>query len=172
MHYFKTALFCFALCAMSPAAVVADDNPLEPMNRLVGTWINKTYQNKAEWTPEAQTATGKETIKWVLDKKFIQGDMSSPDGAKGHWLMNYDEQAKVYRHWFFGNELQFPRGNAVGRWNAKAERMDWKIDFGNGNRGEMILKFHNKDKWEWTLTIRDATGKLMIDNGGTQTRKK
>jgi hypothetical protein len=151
---------------------VADDNPLEPMNRRVGTWINKTYENKAEWTPEAQTATGKETIKWVLDKKFIQGDMITQDGAKGHWLMNYDEQAKVYRTWFFGNELQFPRGDAVGRWNAKTERMDWEIDFGNGNRGEMTLKFHNKDKWEWTLTIRDATGKLMIDNGGTQTRKK
>ena len=83
---------------------------------LIAEWINKIYENKAEWTPKKQTSTGKETIKWVLDKKFIQGDLISQDGAKkGHWLMNYDEEAKVYRNWFFGNELQFPRGGSVER---------------------------------------------------------
>ncbi|MEJ6571216.1 MAG: hypothetical protein QNL01_01150 [Akkermansiaceae bacterium] len=50
--------------------------------------------------------------------------------------------------------------------------MDWKIDFGNGHRGKMTWLLRNKDKLEWTLTIRNATGRLMINNGGTQTRKK
>ncbi|MFP6692580.1 MAG: hypothetical protein VB875_06170 [Pirellulales bacterium] len=173
MPYFKTALFwCFALCATSSAAVLADENPLEPLNRRVGTWVIKTYQKKAEWTPEERTATGEETINWVLDKKFIQGDVIYADGGKGHWLMNYDAEAEVYRSWFFGNQNEFPRGDTVGRWNPKAERMDWKLDLGNGFRGEMTFQFTGKDKFEWALTIRDANGKLMMDTGGTQTRKK
>ncbi|MFP6668100.1 MAG: hypothetical protein VB876_12350, partial [Pirellulales bacterium] len=60
------------------------------MNRRVGTWVIKTYQKKAEWTSEERTTTGEETINWVLDKKFIQGDVIYADGGKEHWLMNYD----------------------------------------------------------------------------------
>jgi len=175
MHYFKTALLCFfALSATTVTTVRADDNPLEPMNRRVGTWVHKVYQKKAAWTPEERTSTGEETIKWVLDKKFIQGDSINTDwDAEGHFLSIYDAEAKVYRSWFFGNKQgQFPRGDAVGHWDPKTERMDWKIDFGGDLRGKMFFQFTGKDKMEWALTIRDGSGTLMMDTGGTQTRKK
>ena len=61
---------------------LAKDDPLEPLNRRVGAWVTKEYLKKAVWTPEAQTNTGVETIKWVLDKKLIQGDVIFPDGKK------------------------------------------------------------------------------------------
>ena len=84
MRYRKTALFlCLTLYVTSGDAVFADDDPLEPLNRRVGTWVNKIHEKRAEWTPEERTFTGEETIKWVLDKKFIQGDMIRADGAKG-----------------------------------------------------------------------------------------
>lgn len=169
---FIAALIVTATVATTSAAVFADDDPLEPMNRRIGTWVAKNYQKKAAWTPEARTFTGVETVKWVLDKKFIQGDVISSDGRKALWLVNYDSEAKVYRSWIFDNQYGFPRGDTVGRWNAKANRMDWKVDFGNGVHGKMIFKDLDKDTFEWSLIAHDANGKLMFDGGGTQTRKK
>ena len=165
------ALIVTATVATTSATVVADDDPLEPLNRRIGTWVHKNYHKKAPWTPEAKTISGEETVKWVLNKKYIQGDVIHDDGTKAHWLVTYDSEAKVYRSWFFHTQ-HFPRGETVGRWDAKAERMDWKMDLGNGLRAEMSFKRSGKDKIVWTMTIRDASGKLMFDGGGTQTRKK
>ena len=33
------------------------------------------------------------------------------------------------------------------------------------------FQFSGKDKMEWSLKAHDANGKLMLDIGGTQTRK-
>ena len=153
-------------------SVRADDNPLEPLNRRIGTWTYTLYQKKAAWTPKGRTTTGEETIKWVLDKKFIQIDGTNADGTKGCGLITYDAEAKVYRSWFFGNQNEFPRGDSVGRWDPKTERMAWNLDFGGDLRGEMFFQFTGKDKMEWALTIRDGGGKVMMETGGTQTRKK
>ena len=158
--------------ATTSAAVFADDNASEPMNRRIGTWVIKNYENKAAWTPEATTYTGVETVKWVLDKKFIKGDVLNSDGRKGLWLMNYDLVAKVYRFWFFDSRYAIPRGNTVGRWNAKAKRMDWKTDLGNGVHGKMTFEHVDDDTSRWSLIAHDANGKLMLDMGGTLTRKK
>lgn len=165
-------LLTISLAVLATITTVrADEDPLEPLNRRVGTWVNKNYQKKAAWTPEPGTVTGEETVKWVLDKKFLQGEVVSTRG-KGLWLLNYDAETKVYRTWFFGsNPGEFPRGEAAGKWDPKKERMEWKMDFGGDLRGEMFFQFSGKDKMAWGLTIRDGTGKLMMDTGGTQTRK-
>jgi len=77
--------------ALSALAILtsaqADDDPLEPLNRRIGTWANTTYQKQAAWTPEERTTTGEETIKWILDKKFIQIDVINADGTKGRSLI-------------------------------------------------------------------------------------
>lgn len=70
------------------SADLPEDDPLEPLNRRVGTWFNKIVHKKAEWTPEERTTTGDETIKWVMDGAFIQGDTTDTDGSKTHWLGN------------------------------------------------------------------------------------
>ena len=153
------------------AADMAKDDPLEPLNRRVGTWVNTNYHKKAEWTPEAGTTTGEETISWVLDKNFIQGETSYPNGTKGRFLMNYDRDVKVYRTWYFDNRNAFPRGESIGRWDAEKERMDWEMGFGNGVTGKMVFQYTGKDKMEWSLEAHDANGKIMLDVGGIQTRK-
>ena len=103
-------------------SVQADEDPLEPLNRRIGTWANTTYQKKAAWTPKERTTTGEETIKWILDKKFIQIDVTNADDTKGRSLITYDSEAKVYRSWFFGNQNEFPRGDSIGRWDPKTDR--------------------------------------------------
>ena len=101
----------------------------------------------------------------------MNDDVIHDDGTKAHWLVTYDSEAKVYRSWFFHTK-HFPRGESVGRWDAKNERMEVKMDIGNGFRGDMGIQWSGKDKVVWTRTIRDAGGKLMFDGGGTITRKK
>ena len=161
--------------ALSALAILtsaqADDDPLEPLNRRIGTWANTTYQKQAAWTPEERTTTGEETIKWILDKKFIQIDVNNADGTKGRSLITYDAEAKVYRSWFFGNQNEFPRGESIGRWDSRTDRMDWTLDFGGDLRGKMFFQLSGKDKMDWALTIRDGSGKLMMKTGGSQTRK-
>ena len=125
--------------ALSALAILtsaqADDDPLEPLNRRIGTWANTTYQKQAAWTPEERTTTGEETIKWILDKKFIQIDVTNADDTKGRSLITYDSEAKVYRSWFFGNQNEFPRGDSIGRWDPKTDRRDWTLDLGDDLRG-------------------------------------
>jgi len=161
--------------ALSALAILtsaqADDDPLEPLHRRIGTWANTTYQKQAAWTPEERTTTGEETNKWILDKKFIQIDVINADGTKGRSLITYDAEAKVYRSWFFGNQNEFPRGESIGRWDSRTDRMDWTLDFGGDLRGKMFFQFSGKDKMYWALTIRDGSGKLMMKTGGSQTRK-
>ncbi len=67
----KNVLVALAALAILTSAQ-ADDDPLEPLNRRIGTWANTTHQKQAVWTPEERTTTGEETSKWILDKKFIQ----------------------------------------------------------------------------------------------------
>ncbi len=172
MHFFKSCMLCFIVLSAMSVAVRAQDGSLEPLSRRVGRWVNERYEKKAEWTPKERTTTGEQNFKLVLDKNFIQGDLINKDGSKGHSLMTYDTDAKVYRWWFFGNKREFIKGGAVGRWDPKTERMDWKWEYGDGLRGKMTWQFTGKDKMEWELTILDGSGKLMLHNGGTQTRKK
>ncbi len=176
MLFAKSFCFCcLSLIVIGSATPVGDapvgNDPLEPLNRRVGSWINKVVEKKAAWNPVERTIAGEEKIQWVLDKNFIQGDMVMEDGAKGRWFIKYDADAKVYRSWFFGNN-SFPGGDTIGRWNPKLERMDWEFKVGNDHHGKMRFQFSGQDKMEWKITIHDGRGQLMIESVGVQTRKK
>ena len=173
MSYSNCALLlCITLHVTSGTVVFAADDPIEPLNRRVGVWTTKTTFKKVEWTPEERTVTGVETIKWILDNKLLQGDVVAADGTKSHWLMNYDAEAEVYRYWYFDNKNSFPRGNSVGHWNARSGRIDWNVDVGNGFRGKSSWQYSSKDKLDWSMTVSDPNGKLMMDMRGTLTRNK
>ena len=172
MKVFPQLLLCsIVLTLVSVTNVLADEDPTQLLNRRVGTWQTESYQKKAEWTPTEKTSSGEETVKWVLDKQYIHGEVAYDDGSKGIWMMNFDKESEVYRAWYFGNRNEIPRGNTVGKWDEKTERVIFKQDLGTDFEGEMTFKFSGKNKIEWTYRIRDKTGKLMLDNGGTATRK-
>ena len=170
-----SCLICITLMFLGAGVAGGDDsdrnNPLEPLNRRVGTWLNKVVEKKAAWNPAERTGMGEETIKWVLDKSFIEGDVVMTDGLKGHWLIHYDEESKAYGSWFFGNK-SFPRGETVGRWNPKLERMDWRFKVGPDLHGKMHFQFLGPDKMEGEIAIHDGRGQLMLETFGVQTRKR
>ena len=80
------------------AQLVDNIDFIAPLRRRIGTWSNKIVQKKSAWNPQQITVMGEENIQWVLDNKFIQGDTTMEDGTKGHWLMTYDPEAKVYHN--------------------------------------------------------------------------
>ena len=164
---------CIAIHTMSGVHAVAEDDPLEPLSRRVGTWVIKNTIKKAEWTPKEITTTGEETIEWTLDKKFIQGKAKiKTDDTKSLWMSNYDAEAKVYRNWYFDNKGAFPRGKSIGRWDAKKKTMNWEIEIAPGLEAKAQWKYVSEDKFEWSMTIHNDEGKLMFVVEGTQTRKK
>lgn len=148
-----------------------DDNIdfIAPLRRRIGTWSNKIVQKKSAWNPQQRTVMGKEKIQWILDEKFIQGDTTMEDGTKGHWLMTYDPEAKVYRNWFFSN-TSFPKGDSIGRWNSELEQMEFEFKFDENLYGQMRFQFMNDNKLEWEVTIHDDGGQLMMETIGVQTR--
>ena len=142
---------------------------IAPLRRRIGTWSNKIVQKKSAWNPQQRTVMGKENIQWILDDKFIQGDTTMEDGTKGHWLMTYDPEAKVYRNWFFSN-TSFPKGDSIGRWNSELEQMEFEFKFDENLYGQMRFQFVNDNKLEWEVTIHDDGGQLMMETIGVQTR--
>ena len=142
---------------------------IAPLRRRIGTWSNKIVQKKSAWNPQQRTVMGKENIQWILDDKFIQGDTTMEDGTKGHWLMTYDPEAKVYRNWFFSS-TSFPKGDSIGRWNSELEQMEFEFKFDENLYGQMRFQFVNDNKLEWEVTIHDDGGQLMMETIGVQTR--
>ena len=140
-----------------------------PLRRRIGTWSNKVVEKRSAWNPEEKTVRGEEEIQWILDNKFIQGDVTMEDGSIGHWLTNYDPQGKVYRSWFFGNNT-FPKGDSIGRWNSELETMEWEFEVDENLYGQMKFQFMGNDKMEWVITIHDDDGQLMMKTVGVQTR--
>ena len=151
------------------AQLVDNIDFIAPLRRRIGTWSNKIVQKKSTWNPQQITVMGEENIQWILDNKFIQGDTTMEDGTKGHWLMTYDPEAKVYRNWFFSN-TSFPKGDSIGRWNSELEQMEFEFEVDENLYGQMRFQFMNDNKLEWEVTIHDDGGQLMMETVGVQTR--
>ena len=151
------------------AQLVDNIDFIAPLRRRIGTWSNKIVQKKSAWNPQQITVMGEENIQWILDNKFIQGDTTMEDGTKGHWLMTYDPEAKVYRNWFFSN-TSFPKGDSIGRWNSELEQMEFEFEVDENLYGQMRFQFMNDNKLEWEVTIHDDSGQLMMETSGVQTR--
>ena len=91
---------------------------------------------------------------------------------KSTGLMVYDQQTKQYRNWWFDNKGVLPVAIIQGRWDAESETLLFRSDLGNGNIQTMNLVFTNKDRFDWTVIIRNQDGRLMMDMVGHTVRKK
>ena len=151
------------------AQLVDNIDFIAPLRRRIGIWSNKIVQKKSAWNPQQITVMGEENIQWILDNKFIRGDTTMEDGTKGHWLMTYDPEAKVYRNWFFSN-TSFPKGDSIGRWNSELEQMEFEFEVDENLYGQMRFQFMNDNKLQWEVTIHDDGGQLMMETVGVQTR--
>lgn len=167
-----TSVVIFLLLLATNHYVIAED-PEEILQRRVGTWITQATSKKAEWTPEEVTTKGEETISWKLDKHVLEFEgWANPNNHKSLGLMVYDRQSKLYRSWFFNNHGVIPRSETAGTWDEENQTLHLRSDLGNGNRQDLKLVYTNKDRFDWTMVIRNKDGRLMMDVVGHSTRKK
>jgi len=165
------AIFVFALLGTDHHLNAED--PEEILQRRVGTWITETTSKKAEWTQKEVTTKGEETIRWKLDKSILEFEgWANPNNHKSLGLMVYDQQSQLYRSWFFNNQGVIPRSETSGSWDAESQTLHLRSDLGNGNMQQLNLVYTNKDRFDWTMIIRNKDGRLMMDVVGHTIRKK
>lgn len=162
----------------SPAAVRADE-PAKPVPELkvvelmVGTWDEVVTQKPAEWTPQGGTQKAVSKKAWALDGKFLRMEGSwNPGKVEFVSYLTYDPATKEYRHWYFDSGGSFPRGTAHGAWDEKTRTMTWTSTDEFGNKSVGKTKIIDKDTHEWTVTVTDPNGKLMLDLHSKNTRRK
>jgi hypothetical protein len=159
-----------ALTGLSNNAIAED--PVEILQRRVGTWITETTYRKAEWTPDSVTTKGEETVRWILDNSVLSTEgWSNPGDNKSTGLIIYDQQTMQYRSWWFNNKGVLPRSDTTGKWDAESETILFRSDLRNGNRQTLNLVLTSKDRFDWTMIIRNQDGRLMMDVVGHTTRK-
>ena len=165
-------LALFSFYGISRGDLAAKDDPLEPLNLIVGTWDTEITLKKAAWTPLEIKSKGENTVQWILGNKFIESksNFASID-SESLELVNYDSKDGIYRSWNF-SKTSFPRGETTGNWDAEARTLNWKADYGYGFRGKGNWKFTGDDKMDWSFTVTGPAGEALLDMQGTNTRKK
>jgi hypothetical protein len=161
-------LLCF--CGICNSNISAKDDPLEPLNRRVGTWDAEITLKKAAWTPSEIKSAGQTKVQWVLGDTFIENNSNFASiDSESLELVNYDSKDGVYRSWNF-SKATFPRGETTGNWDAKSNTLNWKADYGYGYAGKGHWKFTGEDTMDWAFTVTSPTGELLLDMEGTDTR--
>lgn len=165
-----TAAVIGALLISSAPAQDSEQNKspeLDVLSQFVGEWKGETVVKSTD--AEAVTINDESIMKWTLGGKYLEDRVGGTNPTLiGMWT--YDSEAKVYRAWYF------PAGSnnpiiLTGRWNESTRSFTEKVDMGNGVVMTGMHKFIGKNRYEWTGTIRDESGKVLTEYKGTKTRK-
>jgi hypothetical protein len=153
---------------------------LDKLNCFVGTWEG-TYEMKMPGAKETMTGTGKSTMTWRFDDRFLveesTTDMGKMGTMKGMAIWGWDPQAKKYRTWWFSDWGEASSGTAKYEekekaWEMKAayyDPMSGKKVYGEG---EAKMVDDNTMKWcfkQWDNALHWGTPMEMT---GTSKRVK
>lgn len=145
---------------------------LQVLDRFVGTW-DFVVTNKLAG---GETITGKttETRRWTLGNKFVQWEnpkTENPDEPEFQMLVTYDPTTKTYP----GVLMNGPgRALVDGTWDEATKTMTFRGTFSDGRGGTFIFtnRFIDADHCEGLGTMKDATGKVFLEQTQKQTRRK
>jgi hypothetical protein len=73
---------------------------------LLGHW-NLEYRIPKSAFSEAGSDRGSGTIQRALNSKYVYFDYATSSGGEAHGIFAWDEQAKIYRYWWFENTGHF-----------------------------------------------------------------
>lgn len=153
------------------ASAYAQERPAESkvLDRWVGKWKTEVVHKPTEAEPKETKTTGTITCKSILRGMFVEeAGSTSQDGVEHRVIWGYDPQRKVYRSWFFNSKNVSTTHD--GQWDEKTSTMRWKADLGNGLTSEAEHHFLDANTYEWTLKVKDKSGKVQVDARGKHTR--
>jgi len=168
MRQISLAVAAF-LTASVPGFVGAEDTPkrsaeLQVLDRFIGDW-ETVVTNKAT----GDKVNSIQSRKWSREGKFVLSeDQDVATKRESHFLMTYDAKSKQYRACVMNEEFTTP---LLGTWDEKTQTMKWKsTDIAFKHEG--VNRFIDKDQWEWTMTITNPEGKVVLELSAKQTRRK
>ena len=136
---------------------------LKPLQRFVGSWDQHVVIKISEWAPPNTTMDGDVAAKWILRGRVIENKVLwSPGNVHGLALLAYDAENNVYRQWYFDSNGAVPREELRGEWDEATQTLTWKGRLPNGITVTGIHRFIDKDTFEWSLTHKDHTGKVVL----------
>jgi hypothetical protein len=140
-------------------------------DQLPGNWRQTGAWFKAEWTPKQTPMNETGSCTRILDGRFIEQKLKQPDGAPYHLILKtYDSQRKAYRRWDFNANGQ--ASESIGKWDADAKTMIWSHTTGDGLTNTVTDRYVDADTQEWSLVIKDRSGKVYLHLEGKSTRIK
>jgi hypothetical protein len=164
------------LVLTSPAAVRAADppKPAHPfLAEMAGTWDDTITNKPSVWLPEAATQTAVTTKTLTLGGRVVRSEGTiAPADVQFLALLAYDPQAKEFRNWYFDAAGTFPRGTTKGTWDDRTKTITWAGTDEDGNKSAGTTRVVDKDTHEWTLTVTDPAGKVLLDMRGKNARRK
>ncbi len=151
---------------------VAEPIELSQLNKFVGEWtIHATYKPSV-WNPQQREETITETSQWILGGRFLMTRaFNEKDELTSIWIATYEPKEKSNRFWFFNAD------GSCGEW-----RLTWDepssgfhfraVDLPTGWSGTGFNRWIDEDTFDNQATIKDETGRVMLDMTQDKQRKK
>jgi hypothetical protein len=156
-----TALF--GLVAALPAAE-PQSAELKVLSRFVGRWHAKSVST--DGTGQKTESEDDASMRWVVGDSYLEDKVD--EKLMGLWTFDRDE--RVYRCWYFAAGSHKPLVVTM-QWNAADTSFSGKADLGNGVTMTTRHRFVGTDKFEFSATVKDATGTVVHSLSGTKTRQ-
>ena len=155
-------LFLFTACS-NGSGISNAEIPNDLMDRWVGTWNVEVTLKKSDLVPEEMNLKGTQTVKWILNKKFLQTTQSLAGGAfEKLSLTRYEPNEGVFLFWDFDSNGSFPMGITYGKWDKSKNEIALSGEY-LGATGEGVVQFGGDDKVEVTFTVRSEEGTVLLD---------
>ncbi len=143
---------------------------LKVLDRLVGSWRYEIVEGQANGDEKKSTATT--VTKWSLQGQYIESRVTDSDGKQVALnLMTYDSDAGVYKAWAFSSDSPKPL-LLTYRWNESKKTLTGNGDLGSGITLQATTRFISNDRYEFTGTMKDASGNVVGEFNGKSLRKK
>jgi len=137
------------------------------LDRWLGTWFCDVIVKPCVWVPEETQQFELREVKWALRGRFQETTVRSSDYEMREF-QNSDGNGKTFRKWHFGTQ-RFANGYWTGSWDAEAQTMTWKLDFG-AIKGTRVDTFSDAESYDSTLVMTDKEGKTLLDVQTSHTR--
>jgi hypothetical protein len=104
--------------------------------------------------------------KWSLQGKYLEFRITGSDGKEAilH-LFTYDSDARVYNMWSFVPDSQKPT-LTPWQWDESEKTLTGQMDLGGGMTIQAATHFIADDRYEYTATTKDASGKVLGEMKG------
>tara|TARA_Y100001934_G_scaffold279973_1_gene385330 strand:- start:274 stop:807 length:534 start_codon:yes stop_codon:yes gene_type:complete len=156
-------LLLFSACDGEIQSVAAE-TPQDLMNGWVGTWQVELELKKSFLVPEDTTIRGTETVRWILNKQFLQSQQSYADGNfKKLSLIRYDPNEGIFLFWDFDSNGSFPMGITRGKWDQAKKEIVISGAYIGGATAQGVIQFNNDDSAEMHLRLTATDGTVLLD---------